>query len=118
MPSKVDVAIVGYGPVAALSAILLSRAGIRATILERSTVPVVLPRAVGLDGESMRTFQRIGYAEEVSAILQPARETEELLFTDSKHQPHFGVEIAQCGHDDAAGSAPGRPEIDDYDLSF
>jgi 3-(3-hydroxy-phenyl)propionate hydroxylase len=97
MPSRVDVAIVGYGPVAALSAILLSRAGIRATILERSTVPVVLPRAVGLDGESMRTFQRIGYAEEVSAILQPGRRKEELLFTDSKHKPHFAVEIPQFG---------------------
>ena len=47
-----DVAIVGYGPVGAFSALLLAAAGLRVAILERSREPVILPRAVGLDGDN------------------------------------------------------------------
>ena len=60
--SDYDVAIVGFGPVGAFAALLLSEAGHRVAILERSGEPVTLPRAVGLDGESVRAFQRIGLA--------------------------------------------------------
>jgi 3-(3-hydroxy-phenyl)propionate hydroxylase len=95
--ADVDVAIVGFGPVGALSALLLARAGLRVAILERSREPVILPRAVGLDGESMRTFQRIGLVDAVNAIVQPARETEQVCFTDSRRQPLFGLEIPQHG---------------------
>ena len=52
-----DVAIVGYGPVGALASLLLAEEGLRVAVLERSTEPVVLPRAVGLDGESVRAFE-------------------------------------------------------------
>ena len=62
-----DVVIVGYGPVVAFSALLLADAGLRVAILERSREVVVLPRAVGLDGESLRAFQRIGWGEEVKS---------------------------------------------------
>ena len=62
--SKYDVAIVGYGPVGALTALELANVGLRVVVLERSGEPVVLPRAVGLDGESVRAFQRIGFGEE------------------------------------------------------
>jgi 3-(3-hydroxy-phenyl)propionate hydroxylase len=93
----VDVAVVGYGPVGALSALLLAESGLRVAIIERSREPVVLPRAVGIDGESMRAFQRIGLGEEVAAILQPPREKNEVCFTDSKRRPLFGLEIPQHG---------------------
>ena len=92
-----DIAIVGYGPVGALSALLLSGAGLRVAILERSVEPVVLPRAVGLDGESVRSFQRMGYGELVSSILQPFREKEELHFTNSKRESYFGMAIPKFG---------------------
>jgi 3-(3-hydroxy-phenyl)propionate hydroxylase len=93
----VDVAIVGFGPVGALSALLLAKAGLRVAVLERSREPVVLPRAVGLDGESMRAFQRIGLGDAVNAIVQPPRETDQVCFTDSRRQPLFGLEIPQHG---------------------
>jgi 2-polyprenyl-6-methoxyphenol hydroxylase-like FAD-dependent oxidoreductase len=93
----VDVAIVGFGPVGALSALLLARAGLRVAILERSREPVVLPRAVGLDGESMRAFQRIGLGDAVNAIVQPPREIEQVCFTNSRREPLFGLEIPQHG---------------------
>jgi 3-(3-hydroxy-phenyl)propionate hydroxylase len=92
-----DVAIVGYGPVGALTALLLAEAGLRVAVLERSVEPVVLPRAVGLDGESVRAFQRIGRGDAVAAILQPYREGEQVCFTDSKHQPYFGMPLAEDG---------------------
>ena len=82
----VDVAIVGYGPVGAFASLLLADAGLRVAILERSTEPVVLPRAVGLDGESVRAFQRIGLGDTINAILQPPREKDEVCFTNSRRE--------------------------------
>jgi 3-(3-hydroxy-phenyl)propionate hydroxylase len=95
---RYDVAIVGYGPVGAFAALLLAEAGLRVAILERSTAPVVLPRAVGLDGETLRAFQRIGLAERVEAILQPPREVDEVCFTDSKRNRLFGAALPRHGH--------------------
>jgi 3-(3-hydroxy-phenyl)propionate hydroxylase len=103
-----DVAIVGYGPVGALSALLLADAGLRVAILERSRELVELPRAVGLDGETMRAFQRIGMGDAVRAITQPPRETNEVCFTDSKRRRLFGLEIPQHG-------ANGWPDIAFFD---
>jgi 2-polyprenyl-6-methoxyphenol hydroxylase-like FAD-dependent oxidoreductase len=94
---EVDVAIVGCGPVGAFSALLLAEAGLRVAILERCREPVVLPRAVGLDGESLRAFQRIGLGDAVDAILQPPREKDEVCFTDSRQRRLFGVEIPHYG---------------------
>ena len=69
-----DVSIVGYGPVGALAAILLAERGLRVSIHERSTEALVLPRAVALDGESVRFFQSIGLGEKGDEILQPTRD--------------------------------------------
>ena len=95
---RYDAVVVGLGPVGALSALLLARSGLRVAVLERSAEPVVLPRAVGLDGESLRAFQRIGLGDAVHAILQPPRERDEVCFTDSKRQRLFGLEIPRLGH--------------------
>jgi 3-(3-hydroxy-phenyl)propionate hydroxylase len=92
-----DVAIVGLGPVGAFAGLLLAEAGLRVAILERSREPVVLPRAVGIDGESLRAFQRIGLGEAVAAILQPRRERDEVCFTDSRRRRLFGLEIPAFG---------------------
>ena len=92
-----DVAIVGFGPVGALTALQLAAAGHRVVILERSTELVELPRAVGLDSESMRAFQRLGHGETVSAILQPKRPGERICFTDSRREILFGMEMPEVG---------------------
>jgi 2-polyprenyl-6-methoxyphenol hydroxylase-like FAD-dependent oxidoreductase len=92
-----DVAVVGFGPVGAFTALLLAESGLRVAVLERSSTPVVLPRAVGLDGESMRAFQRVGLGETVAAILQPPREPDEVCFTDSRRRRLFGLEIPPEG---------------------
>jgi 3-(3-hydroxy-phenyl)propionate hydroxylase len=88
-----DVSIVGYGPVAAFTALLLAQEGLRVSIHERSTDVLELPRAVGLDGESVRAFQRIGLGDEIASLLQPPRDPDELWFTNSKHEKLFGLQI-------------------------
>jgi len=94
-----DVAIVGYGPVGAFAALLLSASGHRVAIHERSTQALDLPRAVGLDGESLRAFQSLGHGETVSTILQPRREDDELWFTNSKREKLFGQPVpGTVGH--------------------
>ncbi len=97
MSTDHDVAIVGFGPVGALTALELAHAGLRVAIVERTTDPVVLPRAVGLDGESVRAFQRIGFGEEVAAICQPPREIDEVVFTNSRREKLFGTVIPVDG---------------------
>jgi 2-polyprenyl-6-methoxyphenol hydroxylase-like FAD-dependent oxidoreductase len=89
-----DVSIVGYGPVGALAALLLAREGLRVSIHERSSEALSLPRAVGLDGETVRAFQRIGLGDEIAALLQPARDPDELWFTNSKREKLFGLTLS------------------------
>ena len=92
-----DVAIVGFGPVGAFTALLLAESGLRVAVYEASNEPVVLPRAIGLDGESVRSFQRVGRGQIISDLLQPPRENDVLAFTNSKHEPHFAVPLPGHG---------------------
>jgi len=99
MPTDVehDVAIVGYGPVGAFAALLLAESGLSVAVLEREREILPLPRAVALDGESVRAFQRIGLGEAVDAVLEPPREHWEVCFTDSKRRRLFGLEVPPYG---------------------
>lgn len=63
--TNTSVVIVGCGPVGAVLANLLGQAGIDVIVLEREAAIHQLPRAVGLDSESMRVFETIGVAENV-----------------------------------------------------
>jgi 3-(3-hydroxy-phenyl)propionate hydroxylase len=92
-----DIAIVGYGPVGALLALELADADLRVVIFERSREPVVLPRAVGLDGESVRSFQRLGFGNLVAGICQPPREVDQVVFTNSRREPIFGATMSKVG---------------------
>ena len=91
--ARYDVGIVGYGPVGALLALILEHAGLRVAVLDRTTEILDIPRAVGLDGESVRTFQRIGLGDEAEALRQAPREGDSLGFTNSKHQPYFTLPL-------------------------
>jgi len=92
-----DTIIVGLGPVGALTALLLAEEGLDVVVCERSTTLVELPRAVGLDGESTRAFQRIGRADAIAGIVQPRRDVEEICFANSKRQRLFGIEMIDDG---------------------
>ncbi len=76
-----DVAVVGFGPSGAVAAALLGQAGIRTFVCDRMREVYDKPRAIALDHEIQRVFQRIGVMEAVAPHLEP--------FTDSLF---FGVD--------------------------
>lgn len=92
-----DVLVLGCGPVGAAAAILLAREGLTLGVYDRSTAVYDLPRAVLLDGESVRAFQRVGLADEVNATLQAWREGDAALFTNSRREPYFGLDMPPTG---------------------
>ncbi|MFG3248848.1 bifunctional 3-(3-hydroxy-phenyl)propionate/3-hydroxycinnamic acid hydroxylase [Streptomyces sp. NPDC048187] len=66
-----DVAIVGFGPVGQMLALLLGRAGHDVIALERWPDPYPLPRAAHFDHEIGRIFQAGGVGEAVRAVTDP-----------------------------------------------
>ncbi len=81
-----DIAIIGTGPVGATAALFLARAGLTAAFIERYPEVHKLPRAISLDGEIIRGFQRLGLGEEVASLLQPISPGERVGFGNSKRE--------------------------------
>jgi resorcinol 4-hydroxylase (NADPH) len=69
-----DVAIVGYGPIGQMLALLLGQKGYRVLVLERWPNRYPLPRAVHYDHEVARILQAVG----VSSMLEPVTESADL----------------------------------------
>jgi 3-(3-hydroxy-phenyl)propionate hydroxylase len=65
-----DIAIVGCGPVGALAANLLGRAGLSILVIERESELHPLPRAVHIDHEMMRLFQAAGVIDQVAPLMR------------------------------------------------
>jgi 3-(3-hydroxy-phenyl)propionate hydroxylase len=61
--TRVDVLIVGYGPVGAAVACLLGKYGVRALVIDRSPDILQMPRAIALDNEALRILQMAGLRE-------------------------------------------------------
>lgn len=72
MTPDYDIAIVGYGPVGQTAAILLGRLGHHVCVFERRPALYPRPRAVHYDDEVARIFQRLGIAEELRPLTEPA----------------------------------------------
>lgn len=110
-----DVAIVGMGPVGATAAILFAEAGLNVAVFERTEAIYPLPRAVGMDGEIVRAFQRIGRGDELSALLQPKRPGDRAGFASSRREWLFGQQWAEFGRN---GWQPismfDQPELEGY----
>ncbi|HEX2485843.1 MAG TPA: bifunctional 3-(3-hydroxy-phenyl)propionate/3-hydroxycinnamic acid hydroxylase, partial [Myxococcota bacterium] len=69
---QADVAIVGFGPVGQLLAILLGRRGRRVVALERWPEPYPLPRAVHFDHEVARVLQGAGALPGLAGLTEPS----------------------------------------------
>jgi 3-(3-hydroxy-phenyl)propionate hydroxylase len=61
-----DICIVGYGPTGGTLANLIAQCGLSVVVIEREPEMYQLPRAVHFDGETMRVFQSIGIADQLS----------------------------------------------------
>ena len=69
-PSACDVLIVGAGPVGVSLANLLGQQGVDTVLIDRHQGVLEVPRAVHLDGETMRIIQDMGLAHEALKILR------------------------------------------------
>ncbi|KAK0224147.1 FAD binding domain-containing protein [Armillaria fumosa] len=67
-PSKVDVLVVGAGPVGLMTAALLARQGITTRILDKSAHPLPVGRADALQPRTLELFQQIGLIDEVTPL--------------------------------------------------
>jgi len=63
-----DVIVVGAGPVGLVTALLLARRGWSSHIVERHPQPYGRPRAIALDPETVRLFQRMDLLDEILPI--------------------------------------------------
>ncbi len=66
-----DVAIVGYGPVGQMLALLLGQKGYRVLVIERWPNRYPLPRAVHYDHEVARILQAAGVSSALEHIIEP-----------------------------------------------
>ena len=72
VPGRVDVVVVGAGPVGCGLALLLGARDRSVLLLERHSGPYPLPRAVHFDDETARILQACGIGAELPALSEPA----------------------------------------------
>ncbi|MFW3386392.1 UNVERIFIED_CONTAM: FAD-dependent monooxygenase [Kocuria sp. CPCC 205274] len=99
-----EVIVVGAGPVGLTAALLLADAGVRTTVVERSTTPGDLPRAISLQDESFRVLEQIGIADALKA--------ESLLDTGSRY---FGLRERLLAEARPVPSRLGHPAKTQFD---
>ncbi len=69
----VDVVVIGGGPVGLLSAVLLGRAGLQVSVIERQSQRYPLPRACTIDHEALRILQAAGLMAEHAELFAPSQ---------------------------------------------
>ncbi len=99
LPSRVQVIVVGLGPVGAALANLLGRQGIHVLALDRADSVFAAPRAIALDNEALRILQMCGVTEgEFETVAIPHVRM---------HSPVFG----QFGQANSCGPMDGHPKL-------
>ncbi|MGW0173703.1 bifunctional 3-(3-hydroxy-phenyl)propionate/3-hydroxycinnamic acid hydroxylase [Rhodococcus sp. NPDC003322] len=84
-----EVVVIGAGPVGLTLANMLGQWGVRTLVVDERTELIDYPRGVGLDDESLRTFQSIGLVEQVLPHTTP---NQIMRFVDGRRR--LLVEIA------------------------
>ncbi len=110
-----DVVVVGMGPVGCTAALLFAEAGLSVAAIERDEAVYRLPRAVNLDGEIIRAFQKVGRGQAVQDLMQAVRPGDRAGFANSKREWLFGTEFVPFGSN---GWQPtnmfDQPELESY----
>ncbi|WP_238010602.1 bifunctional 3-(3-hydroxy-phenyl)propionate/3-hydroxycinnamic acid hydroxylase [Dactylosporangium sp. AC04546] len=93
-PTRVDVVVVGAGPVGLTLANILGARGVGVLVVDERAALIDYPRGVGIDDESLRTFQSIGLVTQVQRHTIP---NQILRFVNGKGR--LLAEIAPSGND-------------------
>lgn len=78
-----QVVVIGAGPAGLMTANLLGRYGVRVIVVEAGAELIDYPRGVGMDDETLRTFQSAGVVEQVLPHTVP---DQLLVFVDAKYR--------------------------------
>ena len=87
-PATTPVAIVGGGPVGLTLALLLSKLGVRSTVLERLPAPSVHPQAHFINVRSMEVFRSLvdregrSVADAITRLARPRDEWSRFLYSE------------------------------------
>ena len=100
------VLVVGAGPTGLTAAALLARHGVEVVVVDRRPDPWPQPRAVHLDGASVRVLQAVGVHEEFAAISRPGAG---LRLLDARLRPFATFRRG------AATGPDGHPEMNLFD---
>jgi 3-(3-hydroxy-phenyl)propionate hydroxylase len=99
LPEKVDVLVVGNGPVGATLAALLGRYGVQALVVDKIHDVLLMPRAIALDNEALRILQLAGLTEDAF---------EKIVIPEVRmHCPMVG----EFGRANTSGSIDGHPKL-------
>ncbi len=72
VPDRVDVVVVGAGPVGCALSLLLGARNRSVLVVERHSGPYPLPRAVHFDDEAARILQACGLGDDLPSLSEPA----------------------------------------------
>lgn len=86
-----EVLVVGAGPVGMTAAILLASHGVSVTVVEKNPTTADDPKAISLDDESLRVYQRAGIVDEIMRVIVPGTGTS-----------YFGADGSRAFHAGAA----------------
>jgi 3-(3-hydroxy-phenyl)propionate hydroxylase len=78
-----EVVVIGAGPAGLMTANLLGRYGLRVIVVEAGASLIDYPRGVGMDDETLRTFQSAGVVDHVLPHTVP---DQLLVFVDAKYR--------------------------------
>lgn len=85
-----DLLVVGGGPVGVAMGVFAAARGLSATVVERVPEVYNKARAIGMDAETVRTFQTVDLADEIVGITTPILGAE---FVDAAGERLTGVEM-------------------------
>jgi 2-polyprenyl-6-methoxyphenol hydroxylase-like FAD-dependent oxidoreductase len=100
---RCDVAVIGAGPTGLISSLLLANLGHRVTLVEKWPEPYLLPRAVGINHETLRVLQRAKAIERLRPTIQFTPDGSRV-----RHMLSAEGEVLSVAHDSAT-SVSGWP---------
>lgn len=81
--SDAEVVVIGAGPAGLMTANLLGQYGVRVIVVEAGAELIDFPRGVGMDDETLRTFQTAGVVDDALPHTVP---DQLLVFVDSRYR--------------------------------